>query len=61
MLSEEYGLKVDLCVECHKFGPHAVHRDPEIMDMLHRQGQEAFETQIGSREEFMKIFGRNWL
>ena len=27
----------------------------------HRQGQEAFENQIGSREQFRKIFGRNWL
>lgn len=60
-LSEEYGLKVDLCVECHKFGPNAVHRDPDVMEDLHRQGQEAFEAQIGSREEFMRIFGRNWL
>ena len=60
-LSEDYGLKVDLCVECHKFGPNAVHRDPDVMEDLHRQGQEAFEAQIGSREEFMRIFGRNWL
>jgi hypothetical protein len=31
------------------------------MDELHRQGQEAFEELIGSREKFRKIFGRNWL
>ena len=61
MLSEQYGLKVDLCLECHRFGKHAVHKDRAVMDELHRQGQEAFESQVGSRKEFMKIFGRNYL
>ncbi len=61
MLSEQYGLKVDLCLECHRFGKHAVHKDHAVMDELHRQGQEAFESQVGSRKEFMKIFGRNYL
>ena len=60
-LSEKYGLKVYLCLECHSSGKHAVHRDKAVMDELHRQGQEAFENQIGSREQFRKIFGRNWL
>lgn len=60
-LSEDYGLKVDLCLECHKFGKHAVHKDKAVMEELHRQGQEAFEARQGSREEFRKIFGRSWL
>ena len=60
-LSEQYGLKVYLSWECHQFGPHAVHKDSAVMEELHRQGQEAFENQIGSRTEFMRIFGRNWL
>ena len=60
-LSEQYGLKVYLCQECHQFGEHAVHKDQTVMDELHRQGQEAFEEQIGSREQFRKIFGRSWL
>ena len=60
-LSEQYGLKVDLCLECHQFGVHAVHKDQAVMDELHRQGQEAFEEQLGSRKEFMQIFGRNYL
>lgn len=61
MLSEQYGLKVDLCLECHRFGKHAVHKDHAVMDELHRQGQEAFESQVGSRKEFIKIFGRNYI
>ena len=60
-LSEKYGLKVELCLECHQFGKHAVHKDQAVMEELHRQGQEAFEIQTGSREQFRKIFGRSWL
>ena len=60
-LSEKYGLKVYLCLECHSSGKHAVHRDKAVMDELHRQGQEAFMDQLGSRKEFMQIFGRNYL
>lgn len=60
-ISEEYGIKVDLCPDCHRDGPHAVHRDQEVMEKLHKLGQEAFEEKGGSREEFMEIFGRNWL
>lgn len=60
-LSEEYGLKVNLCLECHQTGAAAVHRNKETMQMLHELGQQAFENQIGSRDGFMKIFGRNYI
>lgn len=60
-LSEQYGLKVYLCLECHQFGKHAVHKDQAVMNELHKQGQEAFENQLGSRQQFMQIFGRNYL
>lgn len=60
-LSEQYGLKVYLCLECHQFGKHAVHKDQAVMNELHKQGQEAFENQLGSRQQFMQIFGRSYL
>lgn len=61
--SEEYGLKVYLCPSHHisGWGPEAVHSNAEIMKQLQQIGQQAFENQIGSRQEFMKIFGRNYL
>lgn len=59
--SEEYGLKADLCPECHRYGPNAAHESAETADYLHRIGQQAFEDQIGSREQFIEIFGRNYL
>ena len=60
-LSEQYGLKVYLCLECHQFGKHAVHKDQAVMNDIHKQGQEAFENQLRSRQQFMQIFGRNYL
>lgn len=60
-LSEEYGLKVYLCLRHHTDGPQAVHNNKTVIEYLHRVGQRAFENQIGTREEFMEIFGRNYL
>lgn len=59
-LSEKYGLKVYLCIYHHTAGPDAVHMNAENAGILKRDAQEIFER-IYTREEFMKIFGRNWL
>lgn len=58
--SEKYGLKVYLCPLCHNVGKGAVHNNAEKMLRLRRIGQQAFE-QTRTREEFMRIFGRNYL
>ena len=42
-------------------GLEAVHSNKKVMDMLHEEGQRAFEDRFGSREEFMKIFGKNFI
>ena len=59
-LSEKFGLKVYLCFPHHRGGREGVHENRELMEQLHRIGQEAFEREH-TREEFMKIFGRNYL
>lgn len=59
--SEEYGLKVHLCLECHRTGPRAAHACKDTADILHRAGQRAFEEKAGSRSEFIRVFGRNYL
>jgi len=56
--SENYGLKVWLCFECHT-GSKGVHRDKEKMDYLHQIGQQYFEKTYD--EDFIKVFGRNYL
>ena len=57
--SEKYGLKVWLTAE-HHTGKHSPHRDLEIDLYLKRIAQRKFE-ETHSREEFMRIFGRNYL
>lgn len=61
-LSEKHGLKVDLCVSCHKFGRDAVHHNgSQKKKQLQAEAQRMFEQKKGTREEFMRIFGRNYI
>lgn len=68
-LSEKYGLTVHLCHKCHNEPPDGAHFSKDTADWLHRIGQRAFEvnrnkegmTWEEAREEFVKIFGRNYL
>jgi len=59
-LSDENGLWVWLCYECHRTGKHSAHLDYETNKNLKKDGQRAFEL-THTRKEFMDIFGRNWL
>lgn len=58
--SEEDGLFVWLCVYHHETGITAVHRNSDIMQMMHEIGQEAYER-IHSRREFMDRYGKNYM
>lgn len=58
--SEAEGLKVYLCLEHHISGKEAVHNNAEMMKVLRQDGQRAFEK-THTREEFMKLFGKNYL
>ena len=54
------GMKVHLCYMHHRDSKEGVHFNLELMKELHRIGQRAFEKNH-SREEFMRIFGKNYL
>ena len=58
--SEEYGFVTRLCMEHHRTGPNALHRNSEICRILQRECQKEFEK-THTREEFIKIIGRNYL
>lgn len=60
-LSEKYGLWVWLNHHWHNEPPNGAHFNRQTMDYLHRKGQLAFEKVHGTREDFMRIFGRNYL
>lgn len=57
--SEKYGLTVWLCRE-HHTGTHGVHNDRDLSLQLRQAAQVAFERDH-TREEWMRIFGRNYL
>ena len=58
-LSEKYGLKVWLCHNCHT-GKAGAQYDPQKNKVLKIYAQTAFER-THSREEWMQIFGKNYL
>ena len=60
VMSEQYGMKVWLCQE-HHTGNTGVHFNRELDLKLKKMGQEYFEDHYGSREVFIKTFGRNYL
>ena len=50
--SMKYDLVLPLCHKCHSLNQN----NPFFNDYWHKQGQEYFECNIGTREEFIKIF-----
>lgn len=55
--AEDWGLTIRLCPECHR----RLHDKDEQMAMRYRKmAQAAFEYKY-SHEDFMRIFGRNYL
>lgn len=60
-LSEKRGLKVFLCVRHHTGSNYAVHNNRVLDLKLKRLAQQYYEENYGSREEFIKEFGKNYL
>ena len=58
--SEKYKLTCILCANCHT-GSRGVHNNRELDLKLKREYQQKFESEIGSREEFQKIFGKSYI
>lgn len=54
--ADKYKLVVYLCHDCHR----QVHDEPELMAESRKEGQRRFEKNH-SRDEFVKIFGKNYL
>lgn len=60
-MSDKYKLVVPLCVKHHTGSLDSVHRNRELDLNLKRIAQETFEAKKGSREDFIRIFGKSWL
>lgn len=61
-VSEANGFTVYLCRRHHEHdgGPEAVHRNHDICLMLQQDVQRKYE-QTHTRDEFMRLIGRNYL
>lgn len=61
-LSEKYGLKIYLCHKHHNEVPDGIHFDKWLRDRIKQEAEKRFiEYYNSSIEEFIKIFGKNFL
>lgn len=58
--SEKYGCWVYLCAWHHNMSNEGVHFNRLLDVELKREAQKRFE-ELHSHEEFMRIFGKNWI
>ena len=68
--SEEDGLYVYLCHNCHNEPPNGIHFDKSRMELMRKIGQRHWEssamgegsmTEEDARRAFMERYGRNYL
>lgn len=59
--SERIGEWVYLCARHHNMSDDGVHFNKALDDKLKRFGQQQYEKTVGTREEFIALFGRNYL
>ena len=55
--SMQYNFVIPLCHECHT----EMHINKEWQEYWHVKGQEYWEEFIGTREEFIRVFGKSYL
>lgn len=60
-MSEKYGLKVRLCIPCHRGDKTGVHGGNRELDLKLKQvAQKTFEQKYGHKT-FMAVFGKNYI
>lgn len=55
--SMEYGFVLPLCLKCHR----TLQEDKDYNDKWKKKAQNYFEEYIGTREDFIDIFRKNYL
>ena len=60
-ISDRYSYLVPLCID-HHTGQNGVHHGNKKLNLhLKQMAQKHFEDHYGSREDFIKIFGKSYL
>ena len=60
-LSERYGFIAPLRYDLHPNGAHVGEQGPAVDEDLKKRCQEYYEAHYGTREQFIKEFGRSFL
>lgn len=62
-LAEKDGLKIPTCNRCHNMGPtkERIHGNPMAEKLSKILGQVIYEKELGTREEFIKRYGKSYL
>ncbi len=58
--SEKYGFTIKLCSEHHRGSPAGIHHNIKFSRLVKSIAQEFYEENIGSREQWLREFGRNY-
>lgn len=59
--SEKFGLKIWLCGKCHKALHDKDNNDNDYELQIKQMAQRKYEEIYGTREDFIRIFGKSWL
>ena len=60
-LSEKYGLKVWICAPHHNMSDAGIHFDKELDLKVKQHAQGVFEANLGTRDDFRRIFGKSYI
>lgn len=60
-LSERYGCWCYLCAYHHNMSSHGIHYDPALDLRVKAECQRRWEKRFGSREDFIRTFGKSYL
>lgn len=60
-VADKYGLVVPLCFLHHREGANAVHKNRAVDLALKCWGQNIYEEKIGTRDDFIREFGKSYL
>lgn len=60
-ISERVGMKVFLCAPHHNMSDEGVHFNSRADMLLKQEAQRFYEANIGTREQFIELFGQSYL
>ena len=60
-MSEKYGLKIYLCAAHHNMSKEGIHFNKLLDNAAKEMAQRYFEEHYGSREYFIKEFGKSFI